>query len=130
MSIKIIEGFIDVLHKEIEEEKQIQLEIDKLIDELKLRFEQEPKFDLNESLPLYPQIIFKPLFNYVIKYFIKKYILDYFIFLLIKFIKYIKIIIKYFKKDKEILNLNLNNKCKYHSIIYIKKIINYFQSLS
>jgi hypothetical protein len=51
MSIKIIEGFIDVLHKEIEEEKQIQLEIDKLIDELKLRIEQEPKFDLNESLP-------------------------------------------------------------------------------
>lgn len=50
MSIKIIEGFIDVLHKEIEEEKQIQLEIDKLIDELKLRIEQEPKFDLNESL--------------------------------------------------------------------------------
>ncbi len=50
MSIKIIEGFIDVLHKEIEEEKQIQLEIDKLIDELKLRIEQEPKFDLSESL--------------------------------------------------------------------------------
>ena len=50
MSIKKIEGYIDVLHKEIEEEKQIQLEIDKLIDELTLRIDQEPKFDLSESL--------------------------------------------------------------------------------
>ena len=50
MSIKIIEGFNNVLNKAMEEEKKIQEEIDKLINDLTLRIEQEPKFDLSESL--------------------------------------------------------------------------------
>lgn len=49
MSIEMIEKYRKVLNEAREQEKRIQDEIDKLINELTKRIEQEPKFDLSQS---------------------------------------------------------------------------------
>ena len=49
MSNEIIKGLNEVLEKAINLNKEIQDEIDKLIQELNKRMAETPKFDLNES---------------------------------------------------------------------------------
>ena len=49
MSNEIIKGLNEVLEKAINLNKEIQDEIDKLIQELNKRMAEKPKFDLNES---------------------------------------------------------------------------------
>jgi hypothetical protein len=49
MSKKIVKGLNELLEKAINLNKEIQDEIDNLINELNSRIKEEPKFDLNES---------------------------------------------------------------------------------
>ena len=49
MSKKIVKGLDELLKKAINLNKEIQNEINNLINELNSRIEEQPKFDLNES---------------------------------------------------------------------------------